>query len=102
MTLGMKLLQASVGTQGGNLLSPGLSKAYICRRRLPESLSNRRQQMQDEVIVCSCLENNSTGAQLCSGVVVSVYPGHRDRSEPKIFQNGHCLENRSPKHVDTT
>lgn len=69
---------------------------------MPELLSNRRQQMQDEVMVCSCLEDNSTGAQLCSGVMVSIYPGHGARSESKMFQYGHWLENRSPKHVDTT
>lgn len=58
--------------------------------------------MQDEVTVCSCLEDTSTGAQLCSGVMVSIYPGHEARSESNMFQNGHWLENRSPKHVDTT
>lgn len=66
-----------------------LSKACICRRWLPQSLSNRRQQMQDEVTVCFCLEDNSTGAQLCFGVMVSIYPGHGASSESKMFQNGH-------------
>lgn len=94
----------SLGRNSGSkfMVFSGLSKACIRRRWLPESLSNRRQQMQDAVMVCSCLEDNSTGAQLCSGVIVSIYPGHGARFESKMFQNCHWLENRSPKHVDTT
>lgn len=57
--------------------------------------------MQDEVMVFSCSED-STGAHLCSGVRVSIYAGREARSESKMFPNGHWLENRSPKPVDTT
>lgn len=58
--------------------------------------------MQDEVMVFTCLEDNSTGSQLHSGVMVSIYPGHEARPETKMSENGHWLENRSPKPVDTT
>lgn len=95
MTAGMKLLQAQVGTQGTNFalfwFEWGLyfqdDAAWVCKWKATDV------RWSHDLFLS---EGQLTGAQLCSGVMICISPGHWAISESKMFQNGHWLENGSP------